>query len=803
MTLRQIKAGRIGMARVLCKAAFVFLFMAMAWAMAPGEAEAQSYRFDRVVIEGNERIEPQTILTYAGIGRGEAVTAGGLNDAYQRIQGSGLFESVEIVPQGGTLLIRVQEYPTINIVNFEGNRRLKDEALAEVVESRSNRVYSPATAEADAARIAQSYAEAGRLAARVTPKVIRRDGNRVDLAFEIREGKVSEVERLSFTGNRAYSDRRLRQVVQTKQAGIFRAIIQRDTFVADRVEFDRQLLTDFYRSRGYVDAQVTGVSSEMPRERDGFFMTFNIREGQQFRFGKVTTVSEVEGVDAEEFRPLAKIRSGVVYSPSAVDNAIGRMEALALRKGLNFVRVEPRITRNASNQTLDLELALTRGPRVFVERIDIEGNTTTLDQVIRRQFRTVEGDPFNPREIRNAAERVRALGFFSDATVDARQGGAEDQVVVDVNVDEQPTGSLTFGASYGVSSGFGVNVALNEANFLGRGQFLGVQIGTTSDNSQSSLTFVEPFFLGRDLKFRFNVYYNISENDNSDYSARFIGFSPSIEFPVSENGRLELRYKMSKDKLYDVGLNDNDTPDDPSDDFSDSSPILLCEAGEAPAGYACDFTDGDLLTSAVGYTYSYDTRTTGLNPNAGVLLRFGQDFAGLGGDVEAITTTALVSAQTKVLQEEVTLRAELEGGAIHMINGNSRVTNRFSGSGKIRGFEYNGLGPRDLAAPNADALGGNYFAVARLEAEFPIGLPEEYGLSGGLFLDVGSVWGLDNKVGTGGAIVDDSLIWRSAIGFSLFWDTAIGPLRFNFSKALRKEDYDLEQSFDLTVSTRF
>ena len=803
MTLRQLKAGKFGMARVLYKAAIVFLLMAMAWAAAPTGAHAQSYRFDRVVIEGNERIEPQTILTYAGIGRGEAVSAGALNDAYQRIQGSGLFESVEIVPQGGTLLIRVQEYPTLNIVNFEGNKRLKDEALAELITSRSNRVYSPATAEADAAKIAQAYADAGRLAARVTPKVIRRDGNRVDLAFEIQEGKVTEVERLSFTGNRAYSDRRLRQVVNTKQAGIFRLIIQRDTFVADRVEFDRQLLTDFYRSRGYVDAQVTGVSSEMPRERDGFFMTFNIREGQQFRFGSVTTVSEIEGVDAAEFETLAKIRSGAVYSPSAVDNAINRMEALALRKGLNFVRVEPRITRNERNLTLDLQLALTRGPRVFVERIDIEGNTTTLDQVIRRQFRTVEGDPFNPREIRNAAERIRALGFFTDATVDARQGTSSDQVVVDVNVDEQPTGSLTFGASYGVSSGFGVNVALNESNFLGRGQFLGVQIGTTSDNAQSSITFVEPFFLGRDLKFRFNTYYNVSENDNSDYSARFIGISPSIEFPVSENGRLELRYKLSKDKLYDVGLNDNDTPDDTSDDFSDSSTILLCEAGEAPAGYACDFTDGDLLTSALGYTYSYDTRVTGLNPNAGILLRFGQDFAGFGGDVESVTTTALVSAQTKVMQEEVTLRAEFEGGALHMINGASRVTNRFTGNGKIRGFEYNGLGPRDLNAVNEDALGGNYFAVARLEAEFPLGLPEEYGLSGGLFFDVGSVWGLDNKVGTGGAIVDDSLIWRSSIGFSVFWDTAIGPLRFNFAKALRKEDYDLEQTFDLTVSTRF
>lgn len=767
------------LARAVLRVVSVFAVLAIVWLQGAGVAQAQSYRFDQVVIEGNERIEPATILNYAGIGRGQAISAGTLNDAYQRLQGSGLFEEVELIPAGTTLRIRVQEYPTISIINFEGNARLKDEMLAELVQSQPRRVYSPAIAEADANRIAEAYAESGRLAARVTPKVIRRDGNRVDLAFEIREGSVTEVERVSFTGNRAFSDRRLRQVIETKQAGIFRRIIQSDTYVAGRIDFDRQLLTDFYRSRGYIDAQVTGVASEMARERDGFFVTFNVREGQQFRFNNVTTVSEVSGVDVADFAPLAKIRSGTVYSPSAVDLAITRMEGLALRKGLNFVRVEPRITRNDRNQTLDLELALTRGPRVFVERIDIEGNTTTLDRVIRRQFRTVEGDPFNPREIRNASERIRALGFFSNAAVDARQGSSAERVVVDVNVEEQPTGSLSFGASYGVSSGFGVNVAVSEANFLGRGQFVSLQIGTTSDNQQSSFTFVEPFFLSRDLRFRFNAYYNTSENDNSDYSTRLAGISPSIEFPVSENGRLELRYRLSKDKLYNVA---------------------------AGSSLALQAEEGDLWSSALGYTYSYDTRTSGLNPNAGVLLRFGQDYVGAGGDVEAVVTSALMSAQTKVMQEEVTLRAELEGGAVHSLGDNStRVIDRFSGARKIRGFEYNGLGPRDLGAVNEDALGGNYFAVARFEAEFPLGLPEEYGVAGGLFLDVGSVWGLDditkaNAADLGGS---DDLSWRSVIGFSLFWDTAIGPLRFNFSKALVKEDYDLEQNFDLTISTRF
>jgi outer membrane protein insertion porin family len=745
----------------------------------PGIVLSQNYSFSQVKIEGNDRIEPATILSFAGIARGKAISAGELNAALQRIQASGLFESVEVVPSGGTLVIKVVENPTINAVNFEGNKRLKDDILAGIVQSQSRKVYSPATAEADAAKIVEAYTQAGRLAARVDPKIIKRDGNRVDLAFEIREGAVTEVERLSFTGNRAFSDRRLRQVLETKQAGFLRKFIQRDTFVADRVEFDKQLLTDFYRSRGYIDAQVLGVSSELSRERNAFFMTYNVREGQRYDFNNVTTVSEIEGVDAADFQATIKIRPGVAYSPTALDTAISRMEAVALEKNLNFVQFEPEVIRNERDQTLDVVFHIKKGPRVFVERIDIEGNTTTLDSVVRRQFHTVEGDPFNPREIRNSAERVRALGFFSKADVNTRPGTAADQVVVDVNVEEQPTGSLSFGASYGVNSGPGVSISLKESNFLGRGQYVAVNIATASDTQDNSITFIEPFVLGRDLKFKFNAYYNTSSNDNSDFSTKMIGVSPSLEFPVSENGRLELRYAYTSSELFDVD--------------TDSSPALIAEAGTKTG-------------SALGYTYSYDTRLTGLNPNAGILLRFGQDYQGLGGDIDAVTTTALVQAQTKVLQEEVTLRAELEAGALTMLNGqSSRVTERFSGNGKIRGFESRGYGPRDLGATNQDTLGGNFFAAARFEAAFPLGLPEEYGLTGGAFLDFGSVWGLNSA--TTAAATDlggsDDMNLRSSIGLSIFWTTPIGPLRFNFSKALIKEDYDVEQNFDLTISTQF
>lgn len=773
----QKRSFRVGQrARLLVTAVFVGAATVSVPFLQP--AFAQVFSFSNVVIEGNVRVDPATILNYAGISRGEEVSASALNDAYQRIANSGLFETVELIPQGSTLLIRVVEYPIVNVISFEGNKRLKDENLAELVQSQSRRVYSPNTAESDAAAIAEAYRVSGRIAATVTPKIIRRSDNRVDLVFEIAEGKVVEVERLSFVGNRAFSDRRLRQVLETKQAGLLRTFIQRDTFVGERLELDKKVLTDFYLSRGYIDFQVTDASAEVSRERDASFVTFTVREGLPYTIGAVSTVSEVEGVDAAEFEAVQKIRSGQTYTPLLIENNITRMETLALKKGLNFVRVEPRITRNDRGQAVDIEFAIVRGERVFVERIDIEGNATTLDQVIRRQFRTVEGDPLNPREVRQSAERIRALGFFSDAQVNAEPGSAPDQVVVNVDVEEQPTGSLSFGLSYSVASGAGFNIGFSETNFLGRGQRLSVSLNSGTDSQNSSFSFTEPALLGRDLSFSVGGYYKTSESDNSFYDTRNIGLTTGIGFPLGEQSNIDLRLRISADKLYNV--------------TADSSAILQAEDDEE-----------ELRTVSLGYTYEYDTRITGLNPNGGVLLRFGQDFAGLGGDTKYIETTALALAETRIWNEEVTIRAIFEGGAISSLGGTtSRVTERYFGNGKIRGFEPNGIGPRDLGAVNEDALGGNIFAVARFEADFPLGLPEEYGITGGAFFDVGSVWSLDNTAGTGGP-VDDSFNPRATIGLSIFWTTPIGPLRFNFSHALVKEDYDKEQNFDLTISTKF
>ena len=746
-----------------------------------GAVQAQTFQFSSFEIEGNQRIEDATILSFIDLPTGQSVSAARVNDGLQRLQDSGLFETVELVPQGNRLIVVVQEFPTINQINFEGNDRLDADILQSLVSSQVRRVFSPQQAERDAATIVQAYADQGRLTASVTPKIIRRSDNRVDLVFEISEGRTVEIERVSFVGNRDYSDRRLRRVLESTQAGIFRALIRSDTFVADRIAFDRQLLRDFYLARGYVDAQVLSVSSELSPERDGFFLTFRVQEGQQYAFGALTAVSDLSDVDPDLYQDEIRIREGKTYSPQAIDATIERLELLALQQGLDFVRVTPRVTRNDEARTLDVEFVVERGPRIFVERIDIEGNATTLDRVIRRQFATVEGDPFNPREIRAAAERIRALGYFTQADVSAREGSDPSQVIVDVDVEEQPTGSLGFGANYSVQDGVGLALTFRETNFLGRGQVLNFTLDTGSDSANSQLTFVEPFFLNRDLAASTSVFYRTTDSEDGAFDTRSVGVSFGLGFPTGEFSDLRMSYSFSRDTL---------TPDN----VSTISQIIENEQGTAD-------------TSSIGYRWRYDTRNVGLNPDAGVLLQFGQEFAGIGGDEEFVKSTFRVSGETAVMNGDVLLLATVEGGNLTSLGDTvSRESNRFFNSQNIlRGFESSGIGPRDLNAGN-DPLGGNNYFAARVEAQFPINLvPEEYGISGAVFYDMGSVWGLDNVNGgtAGSDLVDDSFELRSAIGFGLLWDTQIGPLRFNFTNAINSETFDREQTFDFTISTRF
>lgn len=754
-----------------------FLVASVLSLAASGVLEAQTYRFSSVAVEGNQVIDDATIVNFARIARNRGMSAAELNAAYERVAGTGFFRSVDFVPQGNRLVITVSEYPLIGRISIEGNRRLDDDELSPRLQSRAGGVYSPSQAESDANALAEAYADAGRLSARVTPRLIERSNGRVDLVFEVVEGGVVEIDRISFVGNRSFSERRLRNAISANQAGRLSTLFRADNYNEERVAQDRQLLQDFYLSRGFIDAQVLSGVTELTRERDGASVTYTIREGQQYRLGRATVVSEIAGIDAAPYQAALTDNSGDLFTPTLLEALIQQVERVGYQSGERFVRAEPRLVRNEREGTIDVEFALVRGDRVFIERIDVQGNTTTEDQVIRRQFRVAEGDPLNPRELREAAARIRATGFFSDVQVNPVAGSSPQQAVVDVQVEETTTGSLGFGLSYGASDGIGANITYNESNFLGRGQAVNLTLSTVADAESLSFSITEPALLGRDLALGLAVGLSRTDaNDRARFDTDVLQFSPSLTFPVSEFGRLSLRYSLSRGRITV-----------PAAYAATIAPRIASDAGSA-------------VTSSVGFTYSHDTRLNGPDPDGGFVFRFGADVAGLGGDRRWARATMLAGYERRVMDGDVILSAEFEAGAVAHSSGASRISERFVlTSDQFRGFDSYGIGPVGVAGGVNNGLGGNYFAVARMEAQFPLGLPNNYNMRGGVFVDVGSVWGVDAPT----ADVIDTNALRAVAGVSLIWGSPMGPLRLNFTTPLRSEAYDRVRRFDLTVATRF
>ena len=746
----------------------------------PAVLSASTFKLDTIVVEGNNRISDEAIVNYTSLSSNTDLSSEELSTAYKQLLDTGLFKNVVFKQNGKKLIITVIEYPTVNEISFEGNEKFTDEKLESFLITKSNLALTPASLEKDLTAIQAVYKNTGRYSARVQSKVINLSNNRVNLIFEIYEGRVIEIEKINFVGNRNFSDRRLRRVLSTKQAGLLRKIILRDTLIEEKISLDKRLLIDFYRSRGFVDFKINDVNAEISEEKDGFFVTYNITEGPQFVVDKVTLKSNIKEVSVSNFENSIKIKSGEIYSPSIIQSLVNELEDKLQSSGFEFIRVRPVVKRNLNNLTLDFDLVFEKGDRLFIERIDISGNIATLDRVLRRQFFIVEGDPFNPREIKAAADRIKALGLFSNTSVTTSTGSTNSQVIIDAKVVEQPTGSLTFGAGYSSQAGLGALVEYGERNFLGRGQNLSFAINTGKDDQLYELSFFEPMFLRNDLGFGLNLSVKDTKKQNASYDTENLQFQPFIVYPLGERSKIKIDYSISQTDLSNPG---------------DVGSIITNEVNE-----------GEVISSSVGYVFSHDTRLYKSGSDNGVVLKLGQQFTGLGGDKTAMKTTIKVAAQRNAFKEELKLTAELESGLLTYTKGDSRVIDRFFlNSRKMRGFDAGGIGPRECSnrqcgVSKNDALGGENFAVVRFEAEFPLGLPDEYGMSGGLFYDIGNLWSL-KKVNNDVLYEDGS--WRQAIGASLFWKTPIGPLRFNFSDVLKKEQYDRDESFDLTISTRF
>ncbi|MBU1378020.1 MAG: outer membrane protein assembly factor BamA [Alphaproteobacteria bacterium] len=787
----------------------------------PGAALAQQAAqggvIQRILVQGNERIEQSTVISYLPIQPGEPVDSAKIDLALKALFRTDLFSDVKIDFQNGDLIVTVVENPIINRVIFEGNKGLKEDKLRDEVTVRPRGIFTRAKVQGDVQRIVELYRRSGRISATVTPQIIELPQKRVDLIFKIDEGPKSGILSVNFLGNKAFSDNDLRDVVVTEETRWFKFFSNNANYDPDRLEYDKEQLRKHYRNRGYYDFRVTSSVAELAPDKNGFVVTYNVDEGPKYKFGKVTVETELQKLDKDVLTALIPIRTGQEYQDEAIETSTDALTFAAGAAGFAFVDVRPRYTPDREKGVVDVTFAVREGPRVYVDRIDIVGNTQTLDYVIRREMSVVEGDAYNRALVDRSKRQIRALGYFKDVDIQEVPGSAPDRTALQVKVEEQPTGELSFSAGYSSVDQLVLDLGITQRNFRGRGQDVRARISVGSLRQQLDFSFTEPRFLNRDVAAGVDLYgYRYDLSDFSAYKTTTYGVTFRANFPLSIDSRGALRYTLRQDEIQ-------------IDSF-------YCDraSGAVVSAAFCQQV-GTFLTSLVGYGARIDRRNDYLNPTRGWYVDFNQDLAGLGGDVNFVRTD-LESGWFHGFNKDFILSVTGSGGYVVGWGGDSvRINDRYYKGGlNFRGFETAGIGPRDTSLQRADALGGKMYAIGTVELTVPTFLPEQYGIKAALFTDFGTLGKLDKSdkvyqvgdvdclqptvanpadpttqipnLATPGArntCIRDDLSLRASAGVSVFWKSPMGPIRFDFSRVLAKETYDKEETFRFSTSTRF
>jgi outer membrane protein insertion porin family len=752
-------------------------------------AEAQSGAIRSIRVEGNRRVEPETVRTYLRFNVGDAYDPAKVDQSIRSLFSTGLFSDVTIDREGSGVVVRVVENPVVNQVAFEGNREVDKATLSAEVQLKPRSVFTRAKAQADVQRILDIYRRQGRYAATVEPKIIELENNRVNVVFEIDEGGATKVQAINFIGNRAFSDGQLRDIISTSQSGLFDFIKGTNIYDPDRLALDRELLRQYYLKNGYADARIVSAGAELARDGSGFYITFVVEEGEPYTFGRVEVESSLSGVDPKSVRSEVLITSGATYDQAAMDRTVERLTLAISEQGFAFARVRPRAQREPGGRVIHVTFVVDQGPRIYIERLNIIGNVRTHDHVIRREFRLAEGDAYNPLMVDKAKRRLQALGFFKSVDIKRRAGSASDRVVLDVELVEQSTGELSFGAGYSTSEGIIGDVSISERNLMGKGQFLRLRLAGSFERLQADLSFTEPRFLDRNLSAGFDLFWkDVDLSSVASYKTHTEGGAVRLGFPLSESIWLTNSYTLSQGTIYDV-----DT---------------------ANASLAIQQSEGSALTSAWGTSLVVDGRNHPKTPTKGYYLQLGNDLAGLGGDVKYNRVTGEARLYFPITEKITFVGRGVAGHIMGWGDDEVRLIDLFYKGGEtIRGFDRGGFGPRDLLT--GDALGGDTFWSVTAEVRFPLPLiPEDLGMSGAFFVDAGSLFGagefakaLNTECVTqdktkGICLADDSSI-RASAGFSIMWNSPLGPLRLDIAKAFLKQDFDKEQLIRFGASTKF
>ena len=749
-----------------------FAIVAGAVLLAPAGSAQDGGVIREIRVVGAQRVDEETVRSYLRARVGDPFGEDLIDTSLKSLFATGYFADVRVERSGEALVVTVAENPIVNRIAFEGNRRIEDDVLEGEIGLKPRQVYTRTRVQADMARILELYRRSGRFAAVVEPQIIRLPQNRVDVAFEIDEGPQTRVRRIVFIGNTRFGDGRLKEEITTKEAAWYRILSDNDVYDPDRMAFDRERLTRFYQSEGYVDFRVASAVAELTRDRDGFLLTFTLEEGRRYRFGRIRLDNRLKDVPDDALTSLMETESGEWYDSELVEKTVDAMSEEVGKAGFAFVDVRPAIERNPDEGTVDVVFRVDTGPRVYVERIEIEGNVRTLDRVLRREFRLVEGDAFDVSKLRQTDRRLRNLGFFENVEISNEEGGRPDRTKVVVKVSEQSTGELSFGLGYSTTNGPLFDISLRERNLLGKGQDIRVGGQISAREQEIDLSFTEPYFTGRPIAAGFDVFRIIRDNDEeSSFDVGSTGFALRAGYRLSENWSQRWTYTLRGDTV---------------DPGATASVFVMRERG-------------DSLTSMLGHRVVRDTRDNRFEPTEGHLLRLSTEIAGIGGPVRFVRGEATAAGYVPVFGPETAVLAlTARGGVIAGLGRDVRLVNRFNlGGDRLRGFAVRGIGPRDIATE--DALGGNRFATATAELIFPLGLPDELGFKGRIFTEMGTLGGID----VSGPNLADRMTLRAAAGFGLSWTSPLGPLRLDFAWPLRKEDFDRTDNILFSIGTAF
>lgn len=803
---------------------------------------ASAQTISAVVVEGNRRVDAEAVRGYVQIRPGDRVDPIKIDDALKALYATGLFSDVRIHVSGSRLIVSVSENVVINRVAFEGNKKVKDEVLSAEIQSKSRGPLSPTTVQSDVQRIVEIYRRGGRYDVRVEPKIIDRKNGRSDLVFEIHEGEKTTIKKIVFVGNKAFSDWKLRDVISTTETNWLSWLKSSDVYDPDRVSADQETLRRFYLKNGYADFRIVSANVDLNKKDGGFVVTFTLDEGVQYRTGSVELISNVRDIDPGVLKSLIRTKTGDVYSADMVEKTVELITIDLAKRGYAFAQVRPRGDRDFNARKINLAYVVEQGARVYIERINITGNTRTRDYVIRREFDLYEGDPYNHALVDRAERRLKNLGYFKSVKITSEPGSAADRVVLNVNVEDQLTGQFSVSGGYSTAAGALAEVSIGERNFLGRGQMVRASVTYGQYQRGAELNFSDPYLLGHRVGGGFDIFAKEQKpNDYQTYSVSTYGGNLRVALPLNEETSLGLRYSLFQREL-DVGRGLND------------GCRVLRDGSIYPVGVAPDpvvpcndptYVDGRLnpqevsaaikqaigktLTSSVGYTLTYNSLDNNKDPTMGTLLTFSQDFAGVGGDAHYLRSS-IEGRYYKPLFGDFVGMVKGSAGYIASTGGNELniLDGFFKGPELVRGFEPAGIGPRDLGSNFRDALGGTQYWSATAELQFPLSfMPKDLGLKGALFVDAGSLWGYKGgtnltQFGTpynsGGlncpveanktkgpssvCVVDTSAI-RSSVGVSLIWSSPFGPLRFDFAEALTKEPWDKTQFFRFSGGTTF